>query len=274
MKLAALLLVGMTAASLAGAQTNAAHVTFLPMPDTLPTLLFAPDPLSGTMLRPLTLRAPDSTAFAEVPPEPAVIAVAATAAPLVEDPPAKPAAHAKGPKQALDANAYAEQDITQQDTPVDTGEPAPANAAVEPAPATPAPATPQPAALPPAAANSTESTVTVIVENVETNTGTVNVAVCDKDLSKEGCPYVHQVPAQQGFVETEFHDIPPGNYAVVSYHDVNGNKQFDKLMGIPREPYALSNGASDKLVPTFADAELPIKSGDNAVIIRLKRLGG
>ena len=75
-------------------------------------------------------------------------------------------------------------------------------------------------------------------------------------------------------METEFHDIPPGNYAVVGYHDVNGNNQFDKLMGIPREPYALSGHAAEKLVPTFADAELPIKSGENAIIIRLKRLGG
>ena len=75
-------------------------------------------------------------------------------------------------------------------------------------------------------------------------------------------------------METEFDDIPPGTYAVVGYHDVNGNDQFDKLFGMPREPYALSSKAGDKLVPTFADAALPIKSGENAVIIRLKRLGG
>jgi uncharacterized protein (DUF2141 family) len=46
------------------------------------------------------------------------------------------------------------------------------------------------------------------------------------------------------------------------------------MLGIPREPYALSGPAADKMVPTFADAALPIKSGENAVIIRLKRLGG
>ena len=46
------------------------------------------------------------------------------------------------------------------------------------------------------------------------------------------------------------------------------------MLGIPREPYALSGRAADKMVPTFADAALPIKTGENAVIIRLKRLGG
>jgi uncharacterized protein (DUF2141 family) len=259
MRLAALLLVGMATASSAGAQTSAARVAFLPMPDRLPTLLFAPDPLSGTMLRPLILHAPDSSTFAEVPPEPAVIAIAATAPPgenLSADPPP--------PAAASEAS-------------VDAGEAAgahePASASPDAAAVGAVPATPPPAAPPPAA-NPKESTVTVIVENVESSSGNVNVAVCDKDLSREGCPYVHEVPAQQGFVETEFHDIPPGNYAVVGYHDVNGNNQFDKLMGIPREPYALSGAASEKLVPTFTDAELPIKSGENAVIIRLKRLGG
>ena len=126
----------------------------------------------------------------------------------------------------------------------------------------------------PPAADPNATTVTVIVENVESASGNVNVAVCDKDLSREGCPYVREVPAQQGFVETEFKDIPPGTYAVVGYHDVNGNDTFDKLFGMPREPYALSSKAADKLVPTFADAALTIKSGENAVIIRLKRLGG
>jgi len=265
MRLAALLLVGMATASSASAQTNSARVTFLPMPDTLPALLFAPDPLSGTMLKPLTLRAPDSGNFVEVPPEPAVIAVAAAAAPLIADPPADPLPPAKAPKQAVEANAFAD-----ETAPADAGQSAPdapTDAAVESTPE------PPPAVAPPAV-KPNESTVTVIVENVETSAGNVNVAVCDKDLSKEGCPYVHEVPAQQGFVETEFHNIPPGNYAVVGYHDVNGNNQFDKLMGIPREPYALSGKAAEKLVPTFADAELPIKSGENAIIIRLKRLGG
>jgi uncharacterized protein (DUF2141 family) len=128
-----------------------------------------------------------------------------------------------------------------------------------------------PEATPPAPKN---GTVMVIIENVESSTGTINVAVCDKGLSREGCPYSREIPAAQGFVEAEFDDIPPGNYAVVGYHDVNGNNEFDKLFGMPREPYALSSRAADKLVPTFDDAALPINAGPNAVIIRLKRLGG
>ena len=102
----------------------------------------------------------------------------------------------------------------------------------------------------------------------------MNVAVCDKELSREGCPYDTAIKAAPGFVETQFTGIPPGTYAVVGYHDENGNDEFDKFLGVPREPYALSNKAAENLVPTFADAALTITEGANVVIIRLRRFGG
>jgi uncharacterized protein (DUF2141 family) len=120
----------------------------------------------------------------------------------------------------------------------------------------------------------TSAVISVIVENVETSGGTVNIGLCDKGLSRETCPYDKSVRASEGFVEATFENIPPGSYAVVAYHDVNGNGQFDRLLGIPREPYALSGQAAKKMVPTFGDAVLPMRTGENAVVIRLKRLGG
>lgn len=154
--------------------------------------------------------------------------------------------------------------------------PATEAAAAEIAPNVVAQAEPQPESQDaPAAAepSSSATTVVVIVENVESNQGTVNVAVCDTDFSPEGCPYHTAVPAAQGFVETQFQDVPPGVYAVVGYHDVNDNDEFDKFLGVPREPYALSGAAAEKLMPDFRDAVLNINQGENYVIIRMKRLG-
>lgn len=241
MRLAAVVLFGLASVSVAAAQSGPARFPFSPMPNTLPILLFAPDPLAGTMLRPLDEPAQGSPP--EIMLEPAAVSLAAVPE------------SAQQPERVLEA----------------VPEPGSEAAAV---PEAPAESVPEAAPEPPAEAASGESTVTVIVENVEAATGTVNVAVCDKGLSREGCPFVHEVPAQLGFVETEFQDIPPGNYAIVGYHDVNGNDTFDKTFGMPREPYALSSKAGEKLIPTFEDAALPIKSGENAVIIRLKRLGG
>ena len=125
-----------------------------------------------------------------------------------------------------------------------------------------------------ATASLTTAAISVIVENVQTSDGTVNIGLCDKGLSRDTCPYDKEVQASAGFIEATFENIPPGSYAVVAYHDVNGNGQFDRVLGIPREPYALSGQAAKKMVPSFSDAALPMRSGENAVVIRLKRLGG
>jgi len=140
------------------------------------------------------------------------------------------------------------------------------------APPDPAPDAPSPAegAAPPEPGPPTLATVRVIAENIESDRGTVRLALCDSGLSVEGCPYHLSVPAAVGFVETTFKDIPPGTYAVVGYQDLNDNNEFDMLFGVPREPYALSGAAGDEFVPTFEDAAIPLAAGENDVRIRMR----
>jgi uncharacterized protein (DUF2141 family) len=241
MRIAGLLIAGALLGAPAHAQSGPAKTPFLPIPDMTPPYLFEPHPLAGTMLKPFEGAPPHTPP--EVSPEPGP--VPATTASVEPSGAAAPAAPAPQPAEA-------------------------------PAAAEPVPEPPEepPAAARPPPAKAKAGVVTVIVENVESAKGTVNVALCNTGLSQQGCPYSKEVAASAGFVETEFDDIPPGQYAVVGYHDVNGNSEFDKLFGMPREPYALSGPAANKLVPTFTDAVLPINAGPNAVVIRLKRLGG
>ncbi len=139
--------------------------------------------------------------------------------------------------------------------------------------APPAAATPD-APIPEAPLAPETATVRVTVENVKSDAGTIWVALCTTSLSVEGCPYQSNAPATVGTTEVIFSDIPPGTYAIAGYHDQNGNNIFDKFLGMPREPYAISGTAGDELVPSFADAALEIKPGENDFTIRLKRLGG
>ena len=45
-------------------------------------------------------------------------------------------------------------------------------------------------------------------------------------------------------------DLPPGDYALLAYHDENGNGELDfRPLGIPKEPIAVSNGAKRLLGP-------------------------
>jgi outer membrane protein len=50
-------------------------------------------------------------------------------------------------------------------------------------------------------------------------------------------------------------DLPGGDYALVVYHDENGNGRLDKnFIGIPREPLGFSNRYRPKGPPTFSRA--------------------
>jgi uncharacterized protein (DUF2141 family) len=267
MKFSGLLLIGLGLAGAAQAQTGAARVEMLPLPETLPQLLFAPDPIAGTMLRPFLEPQPGATVIAPVR---AVEGVAETA---VQPPPAPPVevegdAELAEPLPAPETPVAAIPDATIENPLAATPEPTAAPAPVPASPIEPALA-PTPG-VPPASS----TVVHVIVENVGSDDGIVNVAVCDTGLSEEGCPFKTSVPASTGFVEAKLDGIPPGTYAVVGYHDVNGNDEFDKFLGMPREPYALSSEAAESLVPSFNDAALSIREGDNTVIIRLKTFGG
>jgi len=76
-----------------------------------------------------------------------------------------------------------------------------------------------------------------------------------------------------GRVEARLSGIPPGRYAVVGFQDKNDNGEFDKLLGLPRKPYALSGRAGEQLVPRFDDALVTLSNGVNDVTIALKNLG-
>ncbi|MGH6925080.1 MAG: DUF2141 domain-containing protein [Propylenella sp.] len=259
MRVAALLLAGGVGIATAQAQSGGTRVEFLPMPNTLPLLFFAPDSLAGTMLEPLAM----PKAAAEAPAAERLAAIPDEAAPEV--PPLRPAM-AEGDTEPIEeppakiATAEA----------VPAGDPETAEMAPVEEPDT---AEVAPLEEPESPASESATVVHVIVENVESSSGTVNVAVCDTDFTPEGCPYKVSVRATAGFVEAQFDDVPPGSYAVVGYHDVNDNDEFDKFLGVPREPYALSGSAANEMVPEFSDAVLDINQGENYVIIRMKRLG-
>ncbi|MDQ3560215.1 MAG: DUF2141 domain-containing protein, partial [Pseudomonadota bacterium] len=112
--------------------------------------------------------------------------------------------------------------------------------------------------------------VTVIVEGIQSASGSINVALCNTGLSEAGCPYHKEIKAAAGFVEAQFTDIPPGRYAVVGYHDENGNSKHDRFLGVPKEPFALSAAAGSKMIPTFNDAAVKIEAGDNTFIIKMR----
>jgi uncharacterized protein (DUF2141 family) len=60
-----------------------------------------------------------------------------------------------------------------------------------------------------------------------------------------------------------FADLPRGDYAVILFHDENGNGKLDmNFWGVPTEPYGFSNDAQGFLgPPAIKDAMLSIDGG-------------
>src|SRR5512132_2270291 len=68
-----------------------------------------------------------------------------------------------------------------------------------------------------------------------------------------------------------FTNLDPGQYAIILFHDVNGNGKLDKnALGVPTEPYGFSNNVQGFLgPPAFDKAVMQITPGDTAVHIIL-----
>ena len=70
-----------------------------------------------------------------------------------------------------------------------------------------------------------------------------------------------------GKVKVIFDNIPFGNYAAVSYHDINENSEIDKnFIGLPKEPVAVSRVTKKQFsLPNFNDAKIDFNQTEMVV---------
>ena len=85
-------------------------------------------------------------------------------------------------------------------------------------------------------------TITVVVPNVTSNDGTVYYTLYDEDgfmLTPIQTQSSHVIDKKSKVI---FRDVVPGEYAIVCYHDENGNETMDfQSNGMPLEDYGVSN---------------------------------
>ncbi|WP_068636628.1 DUF2141 domain-containing protein [Thauera butanivorans] len=73
---------------------------------------------------------------------------------------------------------------------------------------------------------------------------------------------VKQVAAVPGELRVEFDGLPPGRYAIMAYHDEDGNGELNRRFGMfPTEGYGLSNNPSVSGPPAFEDSAFELVSG-------------
>ena len=114
-------------------------------------------------------------------------------------------------------------------------------------------------------------TLTVQVNGVNNEKGNVFVGVyrIKDEWPVFGKQYKGKiVKAVKGKNTIFFDNLPPGTYAIATYHDLNANKILDKNMfGMPLEMYGFSNNARAPFsAPEFEQAKFELKNSKTITI--------
>lgn len=114
----------------------------------------------------------------------------------------------------------------------------------------------------------------VSLSGVQHARGSVRVGLYadPRTFRKEAQAYaVEQAPAAAGTVTVRFAEVPPGRYAIMAYHDEDGNGELNRRLGMfPTEGYGLSNNPSVIGPPAFDDSAFEVGAAPQPVSIEMR----
>ena len=120
------------------------------------------------------------------------------------------------------------------------------------------------------------SKLTVQVSGVHSARGEIAITIYPDDrrrfLAKGGKVARVRVPAAASVRVCLW--LPPASYAVAIYHDVNGDRDFNRtLVGLPAEGFGFSNNPETKLgLPPLSHARFKLAPGEGAISIQMRYL--
>lgn len=111
--------------------------------------------------------------------------------------------------------------------------------------------------------NLNERSITVTVNNVLNNEGTVNFAIFDKENFRKRPLYAKSSTIENGVSKVNFLNVPKGKYAIICYHDENKNGRMDFYEnGMPKESYGTSNNPMLMGPPNFESSKFEVNAQD------------
>jgi uncharacterized protein (DUF2141 family) len=116
-----------------------------------------------------------------------------------------------------------------------------------------------------------QSVLHVIIKDIQPGKGNINVAVFGSKNDFLKRPVLAQTQkARAGTLEFSF-AIPPGEYAIAAYQDLNENQKLDAgIFHIPKEPYGFSNNYRPGMSPPKYEGCRIQVAGDGTCTIHLK----
>jgi len=115
----------------------------------------------------------------------------------------------------------------------------------------------------------------LIFTNVKNANAKIHLGFYKKgeDFPVEGKAGIIRVfaPGKTGTVTITWNDIPPGEYAIALYQDINGDGKLNKnFIGYPKEPFGFSRNFKPKLsAPKFEDCNFLLDEAHSTQTINL-----
>lgn len=104
-----------------------------------------------------------------------------------------------------------------------------------------------------------KSTITATVVNVVSDEGKVGFALYNKETFMKKPIAAKDAKIVDGKSTVVFENIPVGEYAILCYHDKNGNNRMDfQPNGMPLESYGASNNVMSFGPPSYEDAKFAV----------------
>lgn len=116
----------------------------------------------------------------------------------------------------------------------------------------------------------------VNVENIKSARGLIAVTLYADDssrfLARRGSLYVGRVAARAPATRVCIHLPSTGTYALAVYHDVDGNRRFNRSgLGMPDEPFGFSNNPRVLFgIPAFRSVRLNVPRTGMQTRVRLR----
>ncbi|MFY7999418.1 MAG: DUF2141 domain-containing protein [Candidatus Kapaibacteriota bacterium] len=114
--------------------------------------------------------------------------------------------------------------------------------------------------------------LTVILRGIKyNNTIRVGVFTSEKTFLKEAEAmknYSLRPNDKQESVKIDITDLPPGEYALAIYQDINEDNRFNRnFLGIPTEPYGVSNNVKPMFAPpSYEECRFQFRSSQTKII--------
>lgn len=114
--------------------------------------------------------------------------------------------------------------------------------------------------------------VTIAIHGVRAADGPLYVSLQTREefLQPRGAHGEIVQSPQQGTVWVTLPDVPKGEYSVSVWHDIDGDRQFDrKASGEPLDGWAMLNGADRGRAPTFEESKFAVSAGGASISVNM-----